>query len=56
MCFKFTGSMAGGERRYALLLPSLTSVRASDLPSPVGNIGAYRDRIVEALDWLFLGV
>lgn len=42
--------------RYALLLPSLTSVRASDLHAPMGNVGASRDRIIEALDWLFLGV
>lgn len=45
----------GGDE-FALLLPSLTNLPAADLQEPVGNIAFHRDRIVEALDWLFLGV
>lgn len=43
-------------RDYVLLVPSLTNLPAADLKGAIGNIGAHRDRIVEALDWLFLGV
>ena len=41
---------------YVLLIPSLTSIRSADLHDVVDNIGAHRDRIGEALDWLFFGV
>ena len=41
---------------FVLLMPSLTNVPASELRGPVGNIAAFRDQIVEALDWMFLGI
>jgi toxin CcdB len=43
-------------RDYVLLIPSLTNLPITDLKSAVGNVAPHRDRIVEALDWLFLGV
>jgi hypothetical protein len=45
------------ERRpYVLLLPSLTNLPGSDLGRTTASLASSRDRIVEALDWLFLGV
>ena len=43
-------------RTYVVMMPSITGLPAADLKRPVDNIGAHRDKIVEALDWLFLGV
>lgn len=42
--------------RYVLMLPSIAGLPGSDLQTPIGNVGAERDRIVAGLDWLFLGV
>jgi toxin CcdB len=46
--------LAGQE--FALLLPSITNVPTRTLRASVGSIAAHRDRIVDALDWLFLGI
>lgn len=45
-----------GDCDYLLLVPSLTSIRAKDLKDSIGSIDAYRTPIVNALDWLFLGI
>jgi toxin CcdB len=44
------------QREFVVLMPSITNVPLSELRDAVGNIAAYRDRIVEALDWMFLGI
>lgn len=41
---------------HVLLVPSMTAVRADDLRAPRGALTSYRDAIVAALDFLFLGV
>ena len=41
---------------HVVLVPALTAVRAADLERPRGQLGAYRDPLVAALDYLFLGV
>ncbi len=43
-------------REMLVLMPSLTNVPASELRAAVGNIAPDRDRLVAALDWLFLGI
>jgi len=45
-----------GGREFVLLMPSITNVPANELRGPVGNLGAFRDRIVDAIDWTFLGI
>jgi toxin CcdB len=42
-------------RDFVLLMPSITNVPVAELRSPVGNLNSFRDRIVDALDWTFLG-
>ena len=44
-----------GGREFVLLMPSITNVPANELRNPVGNLAAFRDRIVAANDWMFLG-
>ncbi len=46
--------LAGTE--HVLLVPRMTAVRASDLRAMRGDLGDERDRIVAAIDYLFLGV
>jgi len=41
---------------YLLLVPSLTNLPAADLHRSVGNVGASREAIIAALDYLFVGV
>lgn len=43
-------------RKFVLLVHLLTTLRAADLGNAAGSIGAHRERIVQALDWLFLGI
>ena len=43
-------------RDYVLLMPSITNVPVTELRSPIGNLNAFRDLIVDAIDWTFLGV
>jgi toxin CcdB len=44
------------EVAYVVLVPSLTTLRVDDLTEPRGQLIAYRDDLVAALDYLFLGV
>lgn len=41
---------------YVLIVPRLVPIAAADLRTPRGSVVAYRDRIVAALDYLFVGV
>lgn len=41
---------------HVLVVPSMTAVLASDLQELRGQLTPYRDAIVAALDFLFLGV
>ena len=41
---------------YAVLIPKLTTMPTADLREPKGTLSTYRDQIVAALDYLFLGV
>ena len=43
-------------RDYALLVPSLTALPVADLRHAVGNLTDDRERIMAALDYLFMGV
>jgi toxin CcdB len=45
-----------GGKEFIVLMPWMTSVPASELRTPVANLTSFRDRIVDAIDWLFLGV
>jgi hypothetical protein len=42
--------------QMVLLVPSLTNLPSTALRMAIANVSGARDRIVEALDWLFLGV
>jgi toxin CcdB len=44
------------DEQFLLHMPGLVGLPARMLKKPVGSIAAHRDRIVEALDWLFLGI
>ena len=46
--------IAGAE--HVLLVPNLTAVAANDLRNARGQLTGYRDAIIAALDYLFLGV
>lgn len=39
-----------------LIMPSLTNGPVSELRGPVGDMKAFRDRIVDTIDWTFLGI
>jgi hypothetical protein len=41
---------------YAVLLASITNVRAVDLRIEVSNIGIHEEKITRGLDWLFYGI
>jgi toxin CcdB len=45
-----------GGRDFVLLMPSITNVPMTELRGPIGNLNAFRDRIVDAIDWTFLGI
>lgn len=45
-----------GGREFVVLMPSITNVPVAELRKAVGNLNAFRDRIVDALDWMFLGI
>lgn len=45
-----------GDRVFVLLMPSMTNVPVTELRHSVANLGAFRDRIVDAIDWTFLGI
>lgn len=44
------------DTEYVLFVPRLTAVRVDDLHERRGQLAAYRDQVVAALDYLFLGV
>ena len=41
-------------QEFVVLMPSITNVPVVELRRSVGDLGAYRSKIVDALDWLFL--
>ena len=41
---------------FIVLMPWMTNVPASELKTPVADLGVFRERIIDAIDWLFLGV
>ena len=43
-------------KEFIVLMPWMTDVPASELRKPVADLGPFRDRIVDAIDWLFLGI
>jgi toxin CcdB len=53
---RLTPHVVVGGLEHVLLVPSMTTVLADDLRAPRGELGPYRDEIVAALDYLFLGV
>ena len=40
---------------YVVLMPSMTNVPVSRLRDPVGNLQAYRESILDAIDATFVG-
>lgn len=44
------------QREFVVMMPSITNVPLSELRGAIGNVAASRDRFVEALDWMFLGI
>jgi toxin CcdB len=44
-----------GEARYLLVTHALASVQRRQLGHPIGNLAAYRDSIMRALDVLLVG-
>jgi toxin CcdB len=46
--------VAGHE--LVVLMPSITNVPVTELRRAVGDLTAYRGKIVDALDWMFLGI
>jgi toxin CcdB len=45
-----------GRQEFVLLMPSITNVPVTKLGRPVGDLAAYRSKIVDAIDWMFLGI
>lgn len=45
-----------GDVEHVVLVPSLAAIAASDLREARGHVVAYREAIVAALDYLFLGL
>jgi toxin CcdB len=43
-------------QEFVLLMPSITNVPAEELRHAVGDLAAYRSKIVDAIDWMFLGI
>lgn len=43
-------------REFGILIPGLAAVRTAELTNLIANIDEFRDRIVAALDQLFLGI
>lgn len=41
---------------YVLVVPGMTAISAADLQDARGDLTAWRDDIIAALDYLFLGV
>jgi hypothetical protein len=45
-----------GRQEFVLLMPSITNVPVTELGRSVGDLTAYRSKIVDAIDWMFLGI
>jgi hypothetical protein len=45
-----------GGQEFVVLMPSITNVPVTELRRAVGNLTAYRSKIVDAIDWIFLGI
>lgn len=45
-----------GGQEFVVLMPSITNVGVEELRRPVGDLTTYRGRIVDAIDWMFLGI
>jgi toxin CcdB len=45
-----------GGQEFVVLMPSITNVPGTELRRAVGDLTAYRSQIVNALDWMFLGI
>ena len=45
-----------GRQEFVLLMPSITNVPVTELGRSVGDLAAYRSKIVDAIDWMFLGI
>jgi toxin CcdB len=43
-------------KEFIVLMPWMTNVPASELRKPVADLAPFRDQIVDAIDWLFLGI
>jgi toxin CcdB len=43
-------------KEFVILMPWITNVPESELRTAVGDLTPFRDRIVDAIDWLFLGM
>jgi hypothetical protein len=53
---RLTPHVRVAEVEHVLMVPSMAAVAAADLREQRGHLGAYRDAIVAALDYLFLGI
>lgn len=53
---KLTPVVEIGGQEFVVLMPSITNVPVVELRRAVGDLTAYRSKIVDALDWLFLGI
>lgn len=53
---RLTPHVSVSDVAHVLLVPAMTAIAAGDLREPRGQLGAYREAIVAALDYLFLGV
>jgi hypothetical protein len=53
---RLTPHVSVGSVAHVLIVPAMTAIAAGDLRDPCGQLGAYREAIVAALDFLFLGV
>jgi hypothetical protein len=53
---RLTPHVSVGGVAHVLLVPAMTAIAAGDLRELRGHLGANREAIVAALDYLFLGV
>lgn len=53
---RLTPHVQVAEIDHVLLVPSMAAIAAADLREVRGHLVAYRDAIIAALDYLFLGV
>ena len=43
-------------QEFLVLMPSITNVAVAELGRPLGDLTAFRGKIVDALDWMFHGI